>query len=381
MSLGVPLAWAQLRREKKRVAAAIAGITFAVMLMLVQLGFEEALMASAGVHVNALDCDLILASPNYQYLLQPGSFPERRLYQATGDVRVDSIAPLYLTGLPWTNPVTRRHRMILVIGTQPRPGVFALPEIDAQITKLRDPEAALYDAKGRTEYGPVVEALQQGHHVETEISDRRVAINGLFNIGTTFGVDGTVIVSDLAFHRMLPTRGVNLGLIRLARAADAEQVRETLAARLPRDVTVYTRQGFIRHEQDYWSTNTPVGFLFKLGVGMGLAVGLIIVYQILYTDVMEHLTEYATLKAIGYTDLYLTYVVLQQGLLLSALGFLPGAALTMVVYKVTAGVTFLPLGMTAARLAGVYLLTATFCLIAAVLAIRPIRTANPADIL
>lgn len=381
MNPGVPLAWSQLRREKKRMAAAVAGITFAVVLMLVQLGFEEALMTSAGVHVNALQCDLILATPNYQYLLQPGSFPERRLYQAAGDSRVDSIAPLYLTGLPWTNPATRRHRMILVIGTQPRQGIFALPEIDAQIGKLRDPEAALYDAKGRTEYGPVAQALQQGRPVQTEISNRRVSVAGLFNIGTTFGVDGTVIVSDVAFRRMIPSGGVSIGLVRLKSPADSEQVRRDLTVHLPKDVVVYTRQGFILREQEYWSTNTPVGFLFKLGVGMGLFVGLIIVYQILYTDVMEHLVEYATLKAIGYTDGYLASVVLRQGLFLSALGFVPGALLAMLVYRVTAGATFLPLGMTGVRMLGVYLLTAAFCLVAAALAIRPLRTAEPADIL
>ena len=381
MSNGVSLAWSQLRREKKRMAAAIAGITFAVVLMLVQLGFEEALMTSAGVHVNALRCDLILATPNYQYLLQPGSFPERRLYQAAGDPRVESIAPLYLTGLPFSHPVTKKHRMILVVGTPPRRGIFAVPEIDTQIERLRDPEAALYDASGRTEYGPVAEALRGGRPVDTELANRHVVIVGLFHIGTTFGVDGTIIVSDLAFRRMVPAAGVNLGIIRLKDSREADEVRKELAARLPADVVVYTRQGFISREQEYWSTNTPVGFLFKLGVGMGLFVGLIIVYQILYTDVMEHLTEYATLKAIGYTNGYLVSVVLRQGLILSGLGFVPGAVLAEVVYRVTAAATFLPIGMTGLRLAGVYLLTALFCVLAASLSIRSLLTADPAEIL
>jgi putative ABC transport system permease protein len=349
--------------------------------MLVQLGFEEALLTSAGVHVNALAGDLILASPHYQYLLQPGSFPQGRLYQAGGDARVQSIAPIYLTGLPWTNPETRQHRMILVMGAEPRRGVFSNPEIDSQMTKLRDPEAALYDALGRTEYGPIADRIRRGRPVDTEIANRHVSVAGLINIGTTFGVDGTVIVSDQAFSRMLPSAGVSLGLIRLQGGADVEQARRALSARLPPDVTVYTREGFVRREQEYWSTNTPIGFIFKLGVSMGLFVGLIVVYQILYADVMEHLTEYATLKAIGYTDFYLATVVLQQGLLLSAFGFVPGALLTLLVYKFAAAATFLPLGMTLLRLAGVYSLTAVFCLIAAALAIRPLRTADPADIL
>lgn len=161
MIKGLPLAWAQLRKQKKRVAAAISGIVFAVVLMLIQLGFQDALMTSAGLHIEALDCDLILASPNYQYLLQSGGFAERRLYQASGDPRVASVAPIYLTGLPWTNPANGRQRMILVIGTVPRRGVFAQAEIDDSIFKLKDPQAVLYDARGRDDYGPVAEMFDR----------------------------------------------------------------------------------------------------------------------------------------------------------------------------------------------------------------------------
>jgi putative ABC transport system permease protein len=197
-------------------------------------------------------------------------------------------------------------------------------------------------------------------------------------------VDGTVIVSDSAFFRMAPYRergAITLGLIRLKPGADARQARDRLQHRLPPDVRVYTRSGFVAREQQYWSTNTPVGFLFKLGVAMGIFVGLIIVYQILYTDVMEHLQEYATLKAIGFTDWYLAGVVLQQGLILSLLGFVPGAVLSAIVYEVTARATFLPLGMTAQRMGVVYALTAAMCVTAAALAIGPVRTVDPADIL
>jgi putative ABC transport system permease protein len=377
------LAWRQLMEEKKRVAAAVTGILLAVVLMLIQLGFQDALMTSAGVHVDALNCDLILASPQYQYLLQPGNFPETRLFQASGDERVESVAHVYVTGLPWKNPVTRVNRMILVLGVPARKGVFAVPEIDAQIEKLRDPEQALYDEKGRTEFGPIADLVRQNGRVETEIANRRVVVTGLFGIGTTFGVDGTVIVSDESFFRMLPLgRGsVMLGLVRLKPGANADEVRNALAQRLPPDVSVYTQHGFIEHEQKYWSTNTPVGFLFKLGVAMGLLVGTIIVYQILYTDIMEHIEEYATLKAIGYTDGYLSSVVLYEGLLLSILGFVPGAILTTLIYGFIAQATFLPLTMTVVRMLIVYGLTAGMCLSAAAFALRPVRKVDAAEIL
>ena len=384
MNPGVPLAWLQLMKEKKRVAAALAGIMFAVVLMLIQLGFQDALMFSAGLHMKAMNCDLILAASHYQYLLQSGMFPERRLYQAAGDQRVEAVAQIYLAGAPFKNPLTREQRMILVMGAPPQPGIFAVPAIDRQISQLRDPEQFLFDAKGRTEYGPIAEMFGRGEPVVTELASRRALLAGLFEIGTTFGVDGTVVVSDDAFLRLYPGRGrgeITLGLVRLKAGADPAQVRDALIQQLPNDVRVYTRDGFIEHEQHYWSTNTPVGFLFKLGVAMGLVVGLIVVYQILYNDVMENLQEYATLKAIGFTNRYLSGVVLQQGVILSILGFLPGAALTIAIYDVTAKATFLPLEMTWERLGIVYSLTAGMCVTAAALAMRPVRNVDPPDIL
>ena len=191
-------------------------------------------------------------------------------------------------------------------------------------------------------------------------------------------------MSDLTFFRLAPLldRGaVQLGLIKLKPGEAAIPVREALDRSLPPDVRVYTREEFMLREQEYWTTNTPVGFLFKVGVGMGLSVGLIIVYQILYNDVMQHLKEYATLKAIGYSDLYLAGVVMRQGWILSLLGFLPGAVLSIFIYRFTAKATLLPLEMTAGRLIAVYAMTLTMCLAAAALSIRPVRKVDPAEIL
>jgi putative ABC transport system permease protein len=78
-----------------------------------------------------------------------------------------------------------------------------------------------------------------------------------------------------------------------------------------------THQGFIDFEQRYWQTSTSIGFIFTLGVGMGFIVGTVIVYQILYTDVSDHLAEYATLKAMGYKNIFLEFVVLQEAIILS----------------------------------------------------------------
>ena len=217
----------------------------------------------------------------------------------------------------------------------------------------------------------------------SEISGRRVEVGGLFQIGTSFGIDGTVLMSDQNYFRVMPGRRpevVNVGLIKLKPGFDVEQVRARLEQALPNDVRVLTHRGLVELERTYWSTNTPIGFVFELGLLMGLFVGSIIVYQILYTDVTDHLGEYATLKAMGYRDGFLFSVVIQESIILSVFGFIPGLALSLLLYHVAGNATLLPMKMTLGRAVTVYILTALMCIISGALAMRKLRTADPAEI-
>ncbi len=379
----IPLAWLQLQKEKRRLVAAAAGISFAVILMLVQLGFEDALLSSAGLQFAHLHGDLALISREYQFVIAPGVFPERRLYQALGVPGVKSIAAVYLAQVPWRNPVDHRDRAIYVMASRPRPGVFDMEGVNENISALLRPDTVLFDSKARPEFGPVAERIGRKEPVVTEALDRRVEVGGLFSLGTSFGIDGTIITSDLNFFRWFPDRKpgeVNLGLITLDGGQDPEQARAAVQAALPKDVTVLTHKGLVDVERDYWETNTPIGFVFKLGLLMGLFVGSIIVYQILYTDVTDHLGEYATLKAMGFRDRYLFNVVIQESLILSIFGFVPGWLLSLVVYKFAGDATRLPLHMPVTRVRFVYALTALMCAGSGTLAMRKLRRADPAEI-
>ena len=383
MSRGIPLAWLQLTHEKLRFLAAGAGITFAVILMLLQLGFEDALLSSVGQVFEHLRCDIALISPEYEFVLAPKSFTERRLYQALATDGVESAAAVYFGQGPLKNPMDHSERNLLILGFQPRPGVFDLPAVNDHAATLRDEYAALFDAQSRPEFGPIAQEVRAGKHVVTEVAGRRVDIAGLFSLGTSFGVDGTLMMSDENFLRVLPYRKrciINVGLIRLKPGFDPVQVRSQIAAALPRDVLVLTHRELVNREMTYWTRNTPIGFVFKLGLMMGLIVGSIIVYQILYTDVSDHLGEYATLKAMGYRDRYLFSVVLQESVILSVCGFLPGMGLSQLLYSFAARATLLPIHMTTARTAAVYGLTVLMCIFSGVLAMRRLRHADPADI-
>jgi putative ABC transport system permease protein len=379
----VPLAWLQLIHERRRLAAAIAGIAFAVILMLMQLGFEDALLSSAGLHFTHMSCDLALVSPQYEFLLATKGFPERRLYQTLVISGVASVEPVYCGQAPWKNPWTRRERTIFMMGFKPRRGYFDLPGVDENISILRERDTALFDAHARPEFGAIASEVGAGRPLLSEVAARRVDVVGLFSMGTSFGIDGTLLMSDQTFFRILPYRNpdlVNVGLIKLKPGFDADKVRALVEEALPNDVKVVTHRGLVALEKGYWSNNTPIGFVFKLGLLMGLFVGCIIVYQILYTDVSDHLAEYATLKAMGYRDGDLFWIVIQESIILSLVGFFPGMALSILLYRFAAKATLLPLRMPLDRVVIVYLLTLVMCVISGALAMRKLRRADPAEI-
>jgi putative ABC transport system permease protein len=190
-------------------------------------------------------------------------------------------------------------------------------------------------------------------------------------------------MSELSFLRLFTGRKlgeIEIGLIQLKPNADAQSLLKKIEASLPKDVRVFTHQGFVDFEKNYWKTSTAIGFIFTLGVGMGFIVGTVIVYQILYTDVSEHLSEYATLKAMGYKNQYLLFVIFQEAIILSILGYIPGFALSLGLYELTKNTTLLPLAMTPDRALLVLILTILMCSISGTIAIRKLRKADPADI-
>jgi putative ABC transport system permease protein len=219
--------------------------------------------------------------------------------------------------------------------------------------------------------------------VSAEINDRRVAVASMYEVGTSFGLDGGVISSDLNFLRILPTRkksAIDFGLIKLEPGQDAAEVQARIRESVPMDVRVLTRQEFMDLEIQYWNKTTPIGYIFAFGAVMGLIVGLIIVYQILFADVQDHLKEYATLKAMGYTHGYLRNVVLQEAIILAVLGFIPGLGIAHLVFTKGADATRLPLEMSVQSAAGVFVLTVAMCAGSGLMALRKLRAVDPAEV-
>lgn len=159
-----------------------------------------------------------------------------------------------------------------------------------------------------------------------------------------------------------------------------EAVTQNIRKYLGPDIHVMTKQEYIDFERNFWASNTAIGFIFTLGAIMGFIVGTVIVYQILYTEVADHLSEYATLKAIGYSHKYLLNVILQESLILALLGYVPGFTLALFLYQKAREATLLPVFMSADRAVFVLILTVIMCYLSGVIAVRKLRAVDPADI-
>lgn len=157
-------------------------------------------------------------------------------------------------------------------------------------------------------------------------------------------------------------------------------MQATLATFLDPAVKVLTIPELESTEVNYWRRNTSFGLIFGLGVLVGPVVGGIIVYQILYSDVSDHLSEYATLKAIGYSDGFVVSIILQESLILALLAFGPSLLLSLGLYGFLARSTSLMVVMTAQRAALVFLFTLAMCGASGWLATGKLRRLDPAEI-
>ena len=380
----IPLAWLQLTREKPRLLIALSGIAFADILMFMQLGFREALFNSNVRLHDSLDADIVLINPQSDALLSMEPFSQRRLYQALGLKGVKSVHPIYLDFTSWKNPQTRKLRNIQVIGINPEDQLFALAGVSEKLDKVKLPDVVLFDRGSRPEFGDVTTDFNQGKVVATEVAGRRVKVGGIFELGASFGADGNIITSDRNFLRLFADkrqRGlIDIGLIRLKPGADAAIVKEQLISYLAKDIKILTKQEYVDFEKAYWSSSTPIGFIFTLGTIIGFIVGTVIVYQILYSEVSDHLPEYATLKAMGYTQKYLLLVVFQEAIILAILGYIPGFGFAMFQYAMAKNTTLLPISMTLRRAITVVILTIIMCCASGAIAVRKLQAADPADI-
>ena len=361
--LGIPIAWEQLSGDKKRFFVALLGITFAVAMMLFQMGLRNALYKQVVGPLELLDGEVVIVGANYEYFGVGKGFAQIRMFQALADEDVESATGIKLGCMSFKN-------------------VFLSDDIKESQDYLKRDGAVLFDRLSRSQYGKVAEKFEREGSVRTEVAGKRAMIRGLVKIGATFAADGNVLMSLRTFSDIWnePEGVYSVGVLKLREGADPEKVAKSLEKILPSDVRVMTKEKFIQNEKNYWAERTPIGFVIGASMAVAIFVGAVIVYQILYTDVTDHLSEYATLKAIGFGDSFFVWIIVQESFILSVMGFVPGTVLAEILYVLTRTVAGMQTYMAPSSLAIVFGLSLSMCLIAGLFATRKLRKANPADI-
>jgi putative ABC transport system permease protein len=380
-----PLPWLNLLHNKAKTLIAVSGVAFAVVLMFLQLGFLYAVQTTATLVYNALEFDVLLRSNDYLHIADTRSFPRKRLVLAESHPLVASAYPFYLEINQWRVPNGRNRgtkRGILTLAARPGDPVFSprMRRLQQTFNRLELPDEMLVDQLSRREFGDVFREQSLG--MEVEVGGHPMRIAGHYRLGTGMAANGAVVMRANGFASITPGRSiddVSLGLIKLRPGADAGAVARDLDGMM-RDVVALTKRETMDRELRRWVWEMPIGIIFVMGVVVAVFVGTAIVYQVLSSDVANRLAEYATLKAMGYTSGYLAGVVLQQAVALALLGFLPGLALSLLIYLATNTLAKIPMGMNVQNFSVVFVLTIAMCIVSGLASLRKLGQVDPAEL-
>ena len=379
----LPIGWLQLTHNRTRLVAAIAGVAFANILVFVQLGMLGALQGTIGATYSLIEADLLVSSNDANTLTDGSPLSRRILFRALAEPGVAAAAPLYLGLIDWRRP-DGSTASLTVYGLPPEATPFAGPAIRSGFAALAVSDRVLLDRQTRGLDADTLSRLSPEEPLRFEANGVRLAAVGTFALGGGFSADGAMVVSDQTFLRLFGQRGAGTPthiLVTVEEGHDPAAVAASLSRQLG-DAPVLVRpvSEAAAADLDYQTTQRPVGVIFGLGVFIGILVGLVIVYQVLATDVADHLREYATFKAMGYPHRFFLGLVVEEALILAILGFLPGVLLSLGIYAAMAGRTGLPVEMTVLRAALIFGGTILACSLSGAFATQRLRAADPADL-
>jgi len=373
----IVLAWRILAYQKGRTALALIGIFMAIVLVFIQLGLFFAVPQGGMLLYDNMNFDLLLVSDQYEFQGQPGAFPLDRLDRLRAAPGVAGATPLYFGLAKWKGRTGGVWPDLFVIGFDPAASLFLPRSIERQRPVLDRPDTVLVDGTSRAIFGP----LTTGRVVE--IGTRSETIGGRYRLGTGFMGLGVALVDTANFARLFPRRSLamaNLGAIWLKPGIDPDNAAKALAARAGPGTRIFTRAAIARAEAAYWTTRTSVGLIFGSGLVIAIVVGIMVVYQIVATQVGRQLPQFATLKAIGHSDGALAGTVAAMSLFVAVAGFVPGLAASIWIYRLIRERTLLPVTMTVSHLVVVFVATLIMAALSALLALGGLRRADPADV-
>lgn len=392
--MATPLSIYNLIHGGLRTVLSIVGISIAIILIFMQLGFLGAVTDTAIVFYDKMEFDLIVCSPDYYNFVDSGRFSREHLQTVKSHPSVYSVAPLHVSLGKWNYEAKEVQRGMLIMGINPDNCTFFKPDVRNNLKKLKRYGTMIVDKMSRPKFLGVDNTQpfsEEQIGLQVELNGVAAEVVGLFDIGTGLAADGATIVDENLFQRIVPgytSTEVAMGLIRLNDGESIVDAKQSIRRMFPKSgdgfnqhsVDVLTREELESRETRYWQWDTPIGFIFLIGSIVAFFVGAIIVYVVLSSDIAKQIGEYATLKAMGYRNQFLSRTVMEQAFALAVISYVCAMVISLVLYQVVGTLANLPITMTPLRLLLVFVSSLLMSFVSAAIAMQKLRHADPADL-
>lgn len=378
----LPIGWLQLTHSRTRFAAALAGVAFANVLVFVQLGIMNSMATATMKPYEFFRADIMISASDANSMTEGGNVARQWQFQALADPEVTDGTGLFVANISWAR--TTKTLSLTTYAIDPASPEFLSSLMSRKRDTLQLQNAGILDRFTRGLPLSEAAAIRPQSPTSFEVSGTKLTLYDTFPGGGGFGEDGYMLVSDQTFLTLFPDRHSTAPdhiLLKVARGADPAVVATRLS-QLISDKTLRIRSYAQAASDDlnYQQTKRPTGIIFGFGVIIGILVGIVIVYQVLSTDVADHLSEYATFKAMGYPQSFFLGIVFEEALILAILGFVPGIIVGTGILVAMKAATNLPLAMTLDMAVMVFFGTLIACSISGAVATRRLVSADPADL-
>jgi putative ABC transport system permease protein len=378
----LPIGWLQLTQSRARFAAALAGVAFANVLVFVQLGIMNSMATATLKPYGFFQADIMISAFDANSMTEGGNVARQWMFQAMEDPDVVSGTGIFVNNVSWQR--TDKTLGLTTYGIDPTKPEFLAPEMAARSDKLQLPNSGILDRFSRGLPRDLAASIRPQSPLSFEVSGTTLTLYDTFAGGGGFGGDGYMMVSDQTFLTLFPERRSGAPdhiLLKLVPGANPDIVAARLQKLISdKSLRIRSYAAAAASDLSYQQTKRPTGIIFGFGVIIGILVGIVIVYQVLSTDVADHLSEYATFKAIGYSQRFFLSIVLEEALILGVLGFIPGLAVATLLLAGMAAATTLPLAMTTSMAVTVFVGTVIACSLSGAFATRRLAAADPADL-
>lgn len=368
----IGLGWRLLVYNRLRLLISSASVAMGVIIIFVELGLLLGMLDAQALIAEFVRGDLLIMNIARITLHRWDKIDLVRLGQAASVRGVARVTPVYEDHVGLRNPDDKRVRRIILYAFPPNDIPFRLADPAAVSHALKISHGFLYDRLSR----PIFGKFGVGDDIQIDTVPMRVG--GYVTIGADIVNDGNIIMSEGDWRARSPDAKPIMGVIHLARGAPLEQTRRAILAQLPPDVSVLTPAETARRESLYTLRSAPVGLLFVIGMLAGLVIGTINCYQVLYNEISDHLPQFATLKAMGFSDRFLRAVIIEQAIILALSGFVVGAAFSWLADRYIAAQSMLPIHLSAPSAFVVSCFAFVMCVGAGLIAIRRVALADPA---